>query len=233
MVEQFRRRECWLVFMLIIWGTLLGVAFLVVPIQDVVALGGPEVQDVPPYPTVPPQPTVIPPVTERLDRGETLDKQDDLGLIVKNESCLTDPLTATIGIYSTNPITSYFPITGSFEAFGGYRYMRIVGTDCSDPTCAHLITAKFFYTPTSASEYNLWYWDWWAQKWRRVNEAVAMDSQTFPDDAWTFEVFNCDGSVPGLEDLSAGIVFAWGYTTTGPVSGDIYLPIIYKDFTVF
>jgi len=230
MVEQLRRRECWLVLMLIIWGTLLGVAFLAVPIQDVVALGGPGLQDVPPYPTVPPPPTVVPPVTEPLDRGETLNEQEDFGLIVRNVSCLVDPVTATIGIYATNPITTYFPITGSFEAFGGYRYVRIIGTDWSDPSCAHLITAKFFYTPTSAFEYHLWYWDWWAREWKLVNESVGMTSQAFPDDAWTLEVFDAFESVPGLEDLSSGIVFAWGYTTTGPVSGDIYLPIVEKNF---
>ena len=229
-MKELSKREYWLVMLVILWGTLLGVVFLLMPIQEVIALNPAVIPTVPPYPTVPPFPTVVPPVTKVLTRGATLDEHDDFGLVLKNESCLTNPLTATVKIASTNPITVYFPITGAFQAFGDYRYIMLEGADCDDPDCANLLTAKFYYTPTSASDYHLWYWDWRpsSRGWKRVNESVGPSALAFPDDAWTFELFNCDMSIPGIENLSSGIVFAWGYTTTAQIP--YYFPVIYKNY---
>ena len=230
-MESLGQRGYWLVILAITWFTLLGIAFLAMPIQQVVALNSGAPMAVPLYQTIPPLPP-IPPVTDVLCRGEMLDAQDQFGLVVKNESCLTECLTVTVGIYPSNPITADFPITGAFEAFGGYRYMRVQDPDCSDPSCAHLVTAKFYYTPTTASQYRLWYWDSLASEWRRVNESMEVGSLAYPDDAWTSEAFYCDMSVPELADLPYGIVFAWGYTKTGVLPGeDCYLPIIFKEYS--
>jgi hypothetical protein len=179
---------------------------------------------VPPQPTAPPPPVVY---TQVLDRGDSFDEKDQVGLVVSNNSCLTEPLTVTVGLYNYNPLTSTYPISAPFVAYGGFRQIRVQGVDCSDPICGHTLTTQFWY-PTGAQNYRLFYWDPFAREWKWVNQSMAPASY----DQYLTTFFNCSNSLPPLTDFGAGVVFAWGYTTTAPSpTVDVFLPIIEQNYS--
>jgi uncharacterized repeat protein (TIGR01451 family) len=195
--------------------TLLGMMLVVLSNGDAMAMPS---QVILAQATVPPQPTAPPPpltFTKELTRGGCLSQTNQIGLAVCNNSCPTTPVTVTVGLYDGNPLVGTYPISAPFVALGGFREMRVQGIDCSDPTCASLLTAQFWY-PGGAQNYKLWYWDPFDEHWKWVNQTMSpLSVLTYTQHVNTF--FDCSNSQPSLSLLGAGMVFALGYTTTAEV----------------
>lgn len=178
-----------------------------------------------PYDTAPTPPP--PPNFDRrwVDQGNELDHGSDFGLELGNMGCGSEPLSVTVGITSSNPLTGTYPISAAFESNNGYRYIRVRGGDDSDPTCLPLLTVKYWYTGSVASDY-LYYWDNVGEQWKPVNR-VGQNRAAY--DRYLYTVLTSD-TLPSLYELYAGMAFAWGHTTTVVIGGNgNYLPFVTKE----
>ena len=240
-MKQIGRRGSLLVVLCVGWGVILGMLLLTMPIQQLSAMS----------PHVPlAGPTSVPPpsgiTTKMLDeQGECLDSeiQDGVqtcfygiataGLGELDSGSISaqalNPITVSVGHLTWNPISQ---TVAAFEAYGGFRYMRVVSANVSN-----LLHTKFWY-PSGHQGENLYYWDATAQQWKRVGQVLSDTSSS--DVAYTGDYIYTDYTEKMLGVLSTpkltqteevGMWFAWGHTLTVQIPYMYYLPVILKNHT--
>ena len=238
-MKQIGRRGSLLVILCIGWGVILGMLLLTMPIQQLSAMS----------PQVPlAGPTSVPPpsgiTTEMLDEpGDELDSviTDGVkaefywvgaaGLGELDSGSISaqayNPITVTVGHVTWNPISQ---TVAAFEAYGGYRYMRVVSANVSN-----LLYTQFWY-PSGHQGENLYYWDATAQQWKRVGQVIGAGSS---DVAYTGDYTYTDYTEKMLGVLSTpkltqteevGMWFAWGHTLTAQIPYTYYFPVIFKNY---
>lgn len=184
------------------------------------SINPPSPYDMAPTPPVPPLPD-----RQWLGRGDRMDHSADFGMELANLGCYTEALSVTVGIHGDmNPLTGTFPISAAFAATSGYRYIRVVGGDYSDPACLPLLTLRYWYTDSLTTNY-LYYWDNVDMQWKPFNREGPMPNAY---DKYLYTVMTSD-TLPALLELYPGMVFAWGHTTT-ILENPAFLPIIEKEW---